>query len=407
MTPIPYARNVALLATCQALFFSSNAMVISTTALIGLKLSPSPALSSLAFGLQYAGTMSASLPASFLMQRFGRRRGFQIGSGFGVVAGLLGAHAIANASFVEFCAAGFLYGVFWSHCQFFRFAAVDVANNAATTADEIARLRGKALGWVMTGGTVAAVVGGQLAKATQDAIPSALFAGCFVAVGIIALLICLLVSALDPLHPRVPKGAVTRSVRAIASQPIAIAAFVTSLVAYVSMNMLMTATPLAMTSCGHAFNDGATVIQWHLLGMFAPSLVTGHLIARFGAARLCVTGLLLMSGCVAVDLTGTHFAQFAVGSFLLGIGWNFMFIGATALLAGSHTEAEKAKVQGLNDFLVFLSVGISASSAGALHHYVGWQIMNIMVIPGLVVAAIFLRKVMVANGAAGNTPRSR
>jgi MFS family permease len=391
MTRRAYARNVTALAACQALFFMCNTVVISTTALVGLQYAPTPALSSLALGLQFVGTMTGTLPASFLMQRFGRRLGFQLGGLFGVAAGIMGWHAIMRGSFAGFCLAGLLYGVFGAFCQFLRFAAADAANAAAPDDPAAAaRRRGRAIGWVMAGGTVAALLGPRLATATQDLMAPVLFAGCFAAVAVLAAALCLAAGLLDPLRPRLEVRAGGRPALVIARQPAALTALVTALVAYVTMNLLMTATPLAMLACGYDFADSAFAIQWHVLGMFAPSFVTGHLVARFGPLRMIGLGTALMGACVAIDLGGVEVAHFAAGLLVLGIGWNLMFIGATALLTSCHTEAEKAKVQGLNDFLVFTAVALSASSAGALHHLLGWQALNLLVIPGLLLVAALL-----------------
>ena len=390
MSDPAYTRNVAVLATCQALFFMANTIVISTAALVGLQLAPSPALSSLALGLQFAGTMAGTLPASFLMQRFGRRAGFLLGGLFGVAAGVLGWDAIMRGSFAAFCLAGLVYGVFGAFCQFYRFAAAD-AGHAGAENDAAAR-RGRAIGWVMAGGTVAALLGPLLARWTQDLFAPVVFAGCFAAIAVLGGLICLALGFMDPLRPR-RQGAATGSGRPlaeIARQPAAVTAFLTALVAYVTMNLLMTATPLAMLACGLGFAESATVIQWHVLGMFAPSFATGHLIARFGVVRVIAAGTALMGACVGVDLLGVEVVHFATGLLLLGVGWNFKFIGATTLLTSCHTEAEKAKVQGLNDFLVVGTVAVSASSAGALHHLIGWQAMNLLAIPGLVLVAAIL-----------------
>lgn len=392
MTQSTYARNVAVLAACQALFFMCNTVVISTTALVGLQYAPTPALSSLALGLQFLGTMAGTLPASFLMQRHGRRPGFQLGSLCGVAAGALGWHAIMRGSFAEFCLAGLFYGVFGAFCQFLRFAAADAAN-AVTVSDPVAaaRRRGRAIGWVMAGGTVAALLGPELAEATRDLMAPVLFAGCFAAVAVLAGALCLVASLLDPLRsPEATRAGGGRPVLVIIRQPAALTAFVTALVAYVTMNLLMTATPLAMVACGLGFADSAFAIQWHVLGMFAPSFVTGHLVARFGAPRMIGAGTALMGACVVIDLTGGGVTHFAAGLLALGLGWNFMFIGATTLLTGCHAEAEKAKMQGLHDFLVFTTMSLSASSAGALHYLLGWQALNLLVIPGLLLVAALL-----------------
>jgi MFS family permease len=385
---------VAVLATCQALFFMANTIVISTTALVGLQLAPTPALSSLALGLQFVGTMAGTLPASFLMQRFGRRAGFLLGGLFGVAAGVLGWDAIMRGSFAAFCVAGLVYGVFGAFCQFYRFAAADAADaGQAGVGEGAAARRGRAIGWVMAGGTVAALLGPLLARWTQDLFAPVVFAGCFAAIAVLGGLICLALDFMDPLRPRRQGGAAGsgRPLAEIARQPAALTAFLTALLAYVTMNFLMTATPLAMLACGFGFAESATVIQWHVLGMFAPSFATGHLIARFGVMPVIAAGIVLMAACVGVGLLGVEVVHFATGLLLLGVGWNFMFIGATTLLTGCHAEAEKAKVQGLNDFLVFTTVAVSASSAGALHHLIGWQAMNLLTVPGLLlVAAVIL-----------------
>jgi MFS family permease len=396
MSDPAYARNLAVLTTCQALFFIANTIVISVTALVGLQLAPTPALSSLALGLQFVGTMAGTLPASFLMQRSGRRVGFMLSGLFGVAAGVLGWDAIMRGSFAAFYLAGLVYGVFGAFCQFYRFAAADVADASHAGAEDAAARRGRAIGWVMAGGTVAALLGPLLAGWTRDLFAPVVFAGCFAAIAAVGGLICLALVFMDPLRPP-RQGAAAgsgRTLAEIARQPAAVTAFLTALVAYVTMSLLMTATPLAMLSCGFGFAESATVIQWHVLGMFAPSFATGHLIARFGVVPVIAAGTALMGACVGVDLLGVEVFHFATGLLLLGVGWNFMFVGATTLLTGCHTEAEKAKVQGLNDFLVVGTVAVSASSAGALHHLVGWQAMNLLTVPGLaLVAAILLFRV--------------
>lgn len=390
----PYARNVAVLAACQALFFMANTVVVSTSALVGLQLAPSPALSTLALGSQFLGTMAATLPASFLMGRFGRRAGFRLGALFGIAAGLLGWLAITRGDFRLFCLAGLVYGVFGAFGQYYRFAAADAADAAASPGRPTdPGRRGRAIGWVMAGGTVAAVAGPQLAAATRDLFAPIVFAGCFAAVAVLAALMLLAAGLLRlPTPPRRSAGDGGRPVLAIARQPAAVLAIAGAVVAYVVMNLLMTATPLAMLACGHSFDDSAVVIQWHVLGMFAPSFVTGHLIGRFGVVRVMTAGLGLLAACVAVDLAGVSVAHFAAGLLLLGVGWNFLFVGSTTLLTGCYTPAEQAKVQGLNDFLIFSTVGVSATLSGVLHDGIGWQAMNLLTLPALLAVGLLLLK---------------
>ncbi len=383
-----FVKNVGVLAFAQALFFMANTIVISTAPFVGLNLAPAPWLATVPLGVQFLGTMSATMPASLLMQRVGRRPGLMLGMAVGVLAGLLGALAIARASFLLFCAAGVLYGTFSAFAQYLRFAAADAADRAEL-ADRTAA-RGRAISWVMTGGVVAALLGPELADRTREALPPLLFAGSYLAIAGLALTGFLTLAALD--LPRAAAGAedagpAGRPLGAIARQPAALTAFLAALVGYVTMNLLMTATPLAMLACGHGFGDTKHVIQWHVLGMFAPSFVTGRLIGRFGVERVILAGVALNLLCVGVALSGVEVERFAIALFLLGVGWNFLFVGGTTLLTTCHSAAEKAKVQGLNDLLVFTSVAASASLSGLAHSTIGWQAMNLVAIPPLLLVA--------------------
>jgi MFS family permease len=397
---MPYARNVAVLATCQALLFMANTVVFSVSALVGLQYAPSESLSTLALGFQFCGVMLATLPASFLMQRYGRRAGFIGGGAIGMAAGLLATYAIIHGSFQLFCAAGLLYGMFAACGQYYRFAAADVADAALGRPD--APLRGRAIGWVMAGGTVAAVAGPELAKATRELLLPFTFAGCFAAVVVLAALSAAVASQLrlpPPAARRQDAGG--RPLALILRQPRAIVAVVGSIIAYLTMNLLMTATPLAMLACGHDFADSAFVIQWHVLGMFAPSFVTGQLVGRFGPVRVMAAGLALLLACIGINLTGITLAHFTLGLLLLGVGWNFLFVGGTTLLTTCHRADEKAKVQGANDFLIFASVAVSASSSGILHHALGWTVMNLIALPGLLLVAVLLLAAQLRQAAAG------
>jgi MFS family permease len=389
-----------VLATCQALLFMANTVVFSVSALVGLQYAPSESLSTLALGFQFCGVMLATLPASFLMQRYGRRAGFIGGGAIGIAAGMLATYAIIHGSFWLFCAAGLLYGMFAACGQYYRFAAADVADAALGRPD--APLRGRAIGWVMAGGTVAAVAGPELAKATRELLPPFTFAGCFAAVVVLAALSAAVASQLrlpPPVARRQDAGG--RPLALILRQPQAIVAVVGSIIAYLTMNLLMTSTPLAMLACGHDFADSAFVIQWHVLGMFAPSFVTGQLVGRFGPVRVMAAGLALLLACIGINLTGITVAHFTLGLLLLGVGWNFLFVGGTTLLTTCHRADEKAKVQGANDFLIFASVAVSASSSGILHHALGWTVMNLIALPGLLLVAVLLLAAQQRGAAAG------
>jgi MFS family permease len=387
----PLARNVGVLVFCQALFFMANTIQFATSALVGHQLAPTPLLSTLPLALQFVGIMSTTMPASLLMQRFGRRGGFQLGAAFAVLSGLLGAWAALIGSFWLFCLAGAIYGSFGAFSNYLRFAAADAVDQSGRA--DAATLRPKAIAWVMAGGLVAAVLGPELAKATQDLLAPVSFAGCYLAVAALGGGMLLVASWLDlpPLRLSAEALGRVRSTAEIVRDPAIVTAFLAALVGYVTMNLLMTATPLAMLDCGLAFADTAFVIQWHVVGMFLPSFWTGRIIARFGAVRVVAAGALLNLVSIGVAFAGLQLAHFTIGLFILGLGWNFMFIGGTTLLTQSHRPAEKAKVQGLHDLVMFTTVSISALSAGALQQAVGWHAMNLAAIPAVLLILLLLR----------------
>ena len=366
----------------------ANTILITTSGLVGLTIAPNPAMATIPLAAQFLGTMLATMPASLLMGRIGRRAGLVTGGLFGIASGLLGTYAILQASFLLFIASGLLYGVFSAFAQYYRFTAADAADVSA--ADDKLAARARAISLVMAGGLVAAFLGPELAKATQNLIPPFVFAGCYLAIAVVALFATLTLLFLDiPMREAAASDEPARPLVEIIRQPVAITAFTSALVAYVTMNLLMTMTPLAMLACGFAFADSATVIQWHVVGMFAPSFVTGSLIARFGAERLIAVGGVLMIACIAINVAGIEMANFLAALFLLGLGWNFMFIGGTTLLTRAHRPSEKAKVQGFNDFCLFTAVTVSAAASGALHEWVSWQPMNLVALP-LVLGVITL-----------------
>ncbi|MEZ5848693.1 MAG: MFS transporter [Geminicoccaceae bacterium] len=374
----PLIRNISILAVCQALFFMANTMLISTSPLVGLKLAPMHALATLPLGFQFLGSMVTALPASYLMRAIGRRLGLAFGCLFGIAAGLCAATAVMIESFALFLVASALYGFFSAFCQFYRFTASDAADRFDTTG----RARPRAISLVLAGGIVAAILGPETAKLTKDLVDGSLFAGCYFSIAALAMISAACVLSLD--LPRMGEAQFDGPVRSaweIFRQPMAITALFSAIAAYLTMNLIMTATPLAMQVEGHLFESTAFVIQWHVLGMFAPSFFTGALIARFGEYRMIGAGAILLLGAVVINLSGVQLFHFATALGLLGIGWNFMFIGGTTLLTRSYAPAEKAKAQGVNDLLLFSAVAMSASASGALHDALGWQVMNIMVVP--------------------------
>ena len=379
-------RDVYLLALCQALLATGNAVVITTSALAGQAMAPD-GLATLPLFLQFVAIMATALPASFLMKRIGRRAGFAIGAAFAVSSGLLGCGAILGGSFLLFCMASFGYGVFMGFGMYYRFAAADVSAPA---------FRPRAISYVLAGGVVAAIAGPELAKATDDLLGPALFAGSFAAVAGIGLLSLLVLAFLRiPPPEEEERSGVGRPLSQIMRQPAFVVALAAAAIAQGAMVLVMTATPLAMAFCGIGFDQTAFVIQWHVLGMFAPSFVTGHLISRFGVLNVMTAGAGLILVCLGVALSGVEIQQFWTALFLLGVGWNFMFVGGTSLLTTTYKPAEKAKVQAVNDLIIFATAAFASLSSGLLHHLIGWQAVNLsMIMPVLAVigAIVWLRR---------------
>ena len=294
-------RNVVLLAACQALLYTSSSLVVATAALVGVALAPSIELSTLPLGLMFLATMSATMPASLLMKRFGRRAGFLLGGAIGALGSALCAAGIQRGSFLTFCIGLALIGVFNGVGQYYRFTAAEVASE---------QYRSRAISLVMAGGLIAAFTGPNLARLTRDMMPGA-FTASYLSLVAVSLLGMVLISGLRvPPLSAVEIDGPTRPLARIARQPVFAVALLGAMVSYGVMNLLMTATPLAMNGGGFTFGDTAWVIQWHVLGMFAPSFFTGHLIRRFGVANVMLAGGVLLLACVVVNLSGisaTHF----------------------------------------------------------------------------------------------------
>jgi MFS family permease len=370
-------RNVLLLAVCQALFMTGTSTVLTVTAVAGARIAPSPLLATLPYSLQFIATMATTIPASLLMHRIGRQGGFLIGSAVGAIGASLAAWGLASRAFTLFALGSALIGVLNGFAVFYRFAAADAADE---------RFRSRAISLVMAGGIVAAFTGPNLARASVDWL-GAPFVGSYAAVVAVHLVAMLVLLGIDIPRDRLADGSDSgRSIAAIVRAPVFVIALGSAVAGYAAMNLVMTATPPAMLAHGHSFSDATFVIQWHILGMFAPAFVTGSLIARFGATRIIATGAGLIVGCVAINLFGRDTAHFTAALILLGIGWNFMFVAATSLIGSAHTNAEKAKVQGLNDFVVFSVVALSSFSSGALETAVGWTAVNLAVVAPVVAA---------------------
>lgn len=392
MTDQPLARhNILVLTTAQALGAASPPIIISLGGLVGQQLSSDPALITLPVSLFNLGLAMGTLPAAYVMRRFGRRSGYLLGAGFGITAGLVAALGIFTASFVVFCIGTFTAGFYAAYVQSYRFAATDAAEGP---------LKAKAISWVMIGGLVAAIIGPQLVIWTRDAFPGTPYAGSFLSQAALALMaIPVLMLLRAPRAARQAQGTrdTGRPLIQILTMPRYMLAVAAGVVSYGLMVFVMTAAPIAMVGHGHSIDHAALGIQWHVLAMFAPSFVTGHLMARFGKERVTAVGLFLIGVSAAVALAGLELTHFWVSLILLGVGWNFGFIGATAMITDCHTPEERGKAQGANDFLVFGTVAAASFFSGTLLHVSGWQTINWLIFPA--VALILVPLVWQASNA--------
>ena len=375
------SKNVALLAGCQAMLFTNNVTLISLAALAGFSLADNKMLSPLPATAYVVGAALTTLPASFFMKRYGRKTGFQVGTAMGMAGALVCCLALWLHSFWLLCAGILVLGVYNAFGQYYRFAAADAASQD---------FKAKAISLVLTGGLVGGIVAPQLSAHTRDLFPvpflgayASLIVFCLITMGLIALLRIPAPSVAERHEP-------VRPLATIAAQPAFVVAVTGSALGYGVMSLLMTATPLAMGLCGHPYDSAAQVIQWHVIGMFAPSFVTGSLIKRFGVLRIMLTGVILESLCVGIALSGVLVANFWWALTLLGIGWNFLYVGGTTLLTDCYRPAEKAKAQGVHDFLVFVTTATTSFASGLLMSRNGWQMLNYTAIPvlALIAAAI-------------------
>nr|WP_246480507.1 MFS transporter [Motiliproteus sediminis] len=365
-----------LLALCQALLISGNILLVAVTALIGQELALSPLLATLPVAIQFGGMMVATLPASLLMKRIGRRRGFVLGNLVGIAGAMVALLGLWWGLFALFCCGTFLLGCCIGISQLYRFAAVD-----ASPAEQ----KHRAISWVMSGGLLAAVLGPNLAIWTRDWLPEVLYAGSFAGlVGLYLLALALLGLVRIPPPSSAEVEGEERPLAEVARQPVFVVAVLGAMVSYAVMALIMTATPLAMLACGHSFAATAGVIQWHVLGMFAPSFVTGRLISRFGTGPMMLAGCALMIACILINLQGVSEWHFLLALGVLGIGWNFLYISATGLVTDAYQPAEKARVQGLNDVLVSVTVMAATFGAGALQNALGWAPVNLIMLAPLV-----------------------
>lgn len=375
-------RNIWVLTAAQSLGGASSPIIISLGGMVGQRLSSNPALVTLPVSLFNLGLALGTLPAAFVMRRHGRRSGYLLGACIGLVSGLIATIGIVWGAFIVFCSGTFLSGFYSSYVQSYRFAAADSETGAESQ---------KAIARVMIGGLLAAIIGPELIIWTRDAFPGAQFAGSFLSqAALAALAIPVLLLLRRPPPPRTiePGGVEGRHLVDILITRRYLLSIATGVVSYGLMTFVMTASPIAMVRHGHSIDMAALGIQWHILAMYGPSFITGRLMVRFGKERVAAVGLVLIAASAAVALSGINITHFWVALVLLGIGWNFGFLGATAMVAECHTPTERNKVQGANDFLVFGTVATASFFAGSLLHSSGWETINWIVLP--VVALILV-----------------
>ena len=369
--------TVYMLAGCQALLLTNNAVLFGLNAIVGERLTDIKWLSTLPLTFYVIGTASFTIPAALWMRRVGRRYGFMTGAASGLVGSLVSALALWLSSFWLLCFGAIFIGAYNAFGQQYRFAAAEAVPAAR---------RPRAISWVLAGGLVGAFLGPESSKLTKDMLP-VMFMGPYLVMSVLAVLGLALQSVVK-FAPPVQESAAQESLPArpltdVLLQPKAFVAVLSAVVGYGVMNFLMTSTPLAMIHHHHHYNDTAFVIEWHIVGMFAPSFFTGWLISRLGLINVLLTGAVLLLVCVGVATWDVEVLNFWTANFLLGVGWNFLYIGGTTLLTQSYRPSERAKVQGANDFIVFGTMAVTSLSSGALLHQIGWQIMVLWMLPFL------------------------
>ena len=375
--------SILLLSICFSLSASTSSLSVSASSIVGFQIAENKALATFPLTFHLLGTMLAGIPASMLMKFIGRRYGFLIGTGIGTFGAASASLAIIYSSFPFFCLSIFCLGILNGFAQLYRFNAVEVSS---------IELRTKAVSYVMLGGIAAGFIGPAIAAEGKDYIENAQFAGSYLSIILLYFFIVIILMRI-----RLPKPSVEeqtgdmRPLKVIFRQPKFIVSVLSAMIGYGVMAMIMTATPLAMTKgSGYPFSDAAFIIQWHALGMFAPSFITGSLIKRFGSIQIIFTGILLNFICIAINISGTELINYWSALVLLGVGWNFMFVAGTTMVTETYQPAEKAIVQGVNDFLVFGTAALCSLFSGVLQTSFGWETVNLSTIPLLLIVLVSL-----------------
>ena len=382
-------RNVVILSICQALFNSGRTLAFISASLVSISmLGDNLAFVTAPVTMVLVGTAAGTLPSAYLMRFLGRKWGFVIGSVVGALGSAIAAHAVVTDSFLLFNIGLFLFGLYSGSAQQYRFAAADAAPE---------NIKAKSVSIVIAMGVVGAFVGPETILLTKNLLGTVAFEGTFWALMVFCLATAVIVLGID--IPRLTKAEFADSGRPLGQivvVPTFIVALVASLFGYAVMTLLMTATPVTMRIDAFTDNNIVRVIQWHVVGMFAPGFFTGAVVRRFGVVRIIVAGSALLLGSVFVALSGTSFLHFLAALICLGIGWNFTFTGGTLLVTEVHSASERAKVQGMNDFILFTGLAISSLFAGVIYHYLGWLWVNLAALPMILVvllSAIWLRSV--------------
>ena len=371
-------RNVLVLSACQATLQTGGVTLIAVTGLAGFALAPEKIFATVPLTCYVLGSAMTTIPASMLMKSIGRRAGFQTGTGIGVVGAGLCALAIYLANFWFLCFGMMVMGCYTAFGKYYRFAAADVADPG---------FRAKAISLTLAGGIIGGFVAPEMAKRTKDMFADHMFLGSYLSLMVVCVIAALLLTQLEsPQLSEKDRKEGGRPIREIMRQPVFIVAALSGALSYGIMNLFMTSTPLAMRAHDHHFNSAAFVLEWHVLGMYGPSFFTGALIQKFGVLKVILAGIVLLFVSVLCALAGTAVVHFWLALFVLGVGWNFMYVGGSALLTECHTPAERAKTQAANDLMVFITMAISSMSSGMLLNVSGWHAVNYGTIPFLLVA---------------------
>ena len=375
--------SILLLSICFSLSASTSSLSVSASSIVGFQIAENKALATFPLTFHLLGTMLAGIPASMLMKFIGRRYGFLIGTGIGTFGAASASLAIIYSSFPFFCLSIFCLGVLNGFAQLYRFTAVEVSS---------IEFRTKAVSYVMLGGIAAGFIGPAVAAEGKDYFENAQFAGSYLSIIFLYFLIAIILMIIRFPQPSVvEQRGDARPLTVIFRQPKFVVSVLSAMVSYGVMAMIMTATPLAMTKgSGYPFGDAAFVIQWHALGMFAPSFFTGSLIKRFGSVQIIFTGILLNFICIAINFTGAELINYWSALIILGVGWNFMFVAGTTMVTETYQPAEKAIVQGVNDFLVFGTAALSSLLSGVLQTSFGWETVNLSAVPLLLIVLFSL-----------------